>query len=219
MRKLITSVALAMVMGAALGTAASASADTTQIDGVTISSGDIAQLRGSLIIALKPNDMTIPIVVTWRSWDEMPPYEPEWHYDGLHDVGDVWWQQPPPVKRGEKVMSIWINDALLQNRNEAATAVEEAILLALADGGYGGSAFKQLYVIYAAKDAALFSHTVDPFLNRRKLAAALMSLVGSQPVSWPGGNSSRDALRSKIDAKEVLADDRCAKKRGGCVLR
>lgn len=74
-------------------------------------------------------------------------------------------------------MSIWINVTLLENRNEATAAVEESILLALADCGYGGKAFKQLYEIYAAMDARSYTHTGDPFRKRRELAKTLVDLV------------------------------------------
>jgi hypothetical protein len=52
------------------------------------------------------------------------------------------------------------------------------ILLALADGGYGGAAFKQLYDIEAAKDAQLPADASDPYRNRHQLAAQLVKLTG-----------------------------------------
>lgn len=64
-------------------------AQSVEIEGVAITSADIAQLRSSLAIALKPNDLTIPVVIEWKRPNEMPPYEKQWHYDGVQDV-DSW---------------------------------------------------------------------------------------------------------------------------------
>jgi hypothetical protein len=52
-----------------------------------------------------------------------------------------------------------------------------AFVLAISDGGYGGPAFKQLYDIYAAKDAQLPAGAPDPYLNRHKFADAMVRSV------------------------------------------
>ena len=72
-------------------------------------------------------------------------------------------------------MYVWANADL--KGTDQVKAIEAAFLLALTDGGYGGKAFKQLYDIYAAKDAQLPSDAPNPFLNRQKFAAALVTMV------------------------------------------
>lgn len=139
-------------------------ADSTQIEGVTITSADVTQLVTALHTALQPNDSTIPLVVALKPESQMPAYDKQWHYAGLQE------QKP-----GVQAMYVWINADLkgadLQN------ALEAAFLLALTDGGYGGKAFKQLYDIYAAKDAQLPPDAADPFLNRQRFAAALVNML------------------------------------------
>jgi hypothetical protein len=140
-----------------------ARADDTQIEGVTVTSADIATLLTALHTVLKPNDSTIPIEVSLKTLGEMPAYDPQWHYAGIQD------------QNGVRVMVVWINSKL--SGTDQQSAIEASFLLALADGGYGGSAFKQLYDIYAAKDARLPANTPDPFLNRRKFATALVDML------------------------------------------
>ncbi len=94
----------------------------------------------------------------------MPAYDPQWHYAGIQEQNS-----------GVRAMTIWINSNL--KSADQQNAIEASFLLALTDGGYGGKAFKQLYDIYAAKDAQLPPDAPDPFLNRQKFAAALVNIV------------------------------------------
>ncbi|HEV3090554.1 MAG TPA: hypothetical protein VGX91_03820 [Candidatus Cybelea sp.] len=139
-------------------------ADGTQIEGVTITAADITQLLTALHKALKPNDSTIPIMVSLKSSSEMPAYDPQWHYAGIQEQSN-----------GVKAMSVWIDSGL--KGTDQQNAIEASFLLALTDGGYGGKAFKQLYDIYAAKDAQLPPSSPDPALNRQKYAAALVNML------------------------------------------
>jgi hypothetical protein len=142
----------------------SARADGTQIEGVTITPADITQLLTALHTALKPNDSTIPIMVSLKSSSEMPAYDPQWHYAGIQEQSN-----------GVKAMNVWIDSTL--KGTDQQNAIEASFLLALTDGVYGGKAFKQLFDIYAAKDAQLPSNSPDPALNRQKYAAALLNMV------------------------------------------
>lgn len=164
MKSLAANLSLAVALLVVLTLTLPAYAEATQIEGVTITPNDISQLLAALNTALKPNDSTIPIIISLKTAGEMPAYDPDWHYAGIQDQSS-----------GVKAMIIWINsglkDAALKN------ALTSSILLALADGGYGGKAFKQLYDIEEEKDAQLPTSAPDPFLNRRKLAAALMNLI------------------------------------------
>ena len=164
MKKLRVCLFFAIVIASVLGRSVPAHAESTQIEGVTITNGDISQLLTSLHTALQPNDSTIPLIVTLKPASEMPPYDKQWHYAGIHE------QKP-----GVQAMYVWINSEL--KGADQQNAIEAAFLLALTDGGYGGKAFKQLYDIYAAKDAQLPSDSTDPFLNRQKFAAALVNMV------------------------------------------
>jgi hypothetical protein len=141
-----------------------ARADSTQIEGVTITSGDITQLLTALNTALKPHDSTIPLIVVLKPASEMPAYDSQCHYAGIRE------QRP-----GVQAMYVWANADL--KGADQVKAIEAAFLLALSDGGYGGKAFKQLYDIYAAKDAQLPSDATDPFLNHQKFAAALVDMM------------------------------------------
>ncbi len=154
------------IMVAVLSAATPARADSTQIEGVTITTSDITQLLTALHTALKPNDPTIPLEVMLKPSNEMPAYDKQWHYAGIQE------------KAGVQTMFVWFSADL--KGPDLQRAIEAAFLLALTDGGYGGKAFKQLYDIYAARDAQLPPDAPDPFLNRHKLAAALVDIV--QPV-------------------------------------
>jgi hypothetical protein len=152
-------------------TAPATSAPTsTQIEGVTITGADIGKLFAALKLALNPNDKTIPITIDVKSANDMPPYDKDWHYEGISQT-----------TTGDKMMYAWVNADLhgeaLQN------ALLAPILLAVADGGYAGPAFKELYDVYAAKDAQLPAGSPDPYLNRHKLAAALVHIVNSSSPS------------------------------------
>jgi hypothetical protein len=165
MKKLRVRLFLIIALAAALGhPSVSAWADSTLIEGVTITSGDITQLLRALDTALDPNDRTIPLIVVLKSAGDMPAYDKESHYAGIKE------QKP-----GVQAMYVWINADL--KGADQQKAIEAAFLLALTDGGYGGRAFKQLYDICAAKDAQLPSDAADPFLNRQKFVAALVNMV------------------------------------------
>ncbi|MGA7354006.1 MAG: hypothetical protein WA431_07480 [Candidatus Cybelea sp.] len=177
MTKSVTNLAAVIAAGAALSLSLLARADTTQIENVTITNADIAQLRNSLDTALKPNDDTIPIAVSQKNWVEMPRYDQRWHYEGMRDIGSFALGGDPHLPPGAKIMSVWFNKDLCLNKPDADNAIAAAFLLALTDGGYGGKAFKQLYDIYAARDAQLPSNSPDPFVNRHKFAAALVNMA------------------------------------------
>ena len=67
MRTFYVRVFLILAIAAVLGRpSAPARADSTQIEGVTITSGDITQLLTALNTALKPNDSTIPLIVVLK---------------------------------------------------------------------------------------------------------------------------------------------------------
>lgn len=142
-------------------------ADAIQLEGVTITNAEIRQLLTALHTALKPNDSTIPIIVSLKAPSEMPSYDPQWHYVGIQE------QQNGRIK----AMIVWVNSGL--KGADQQTAIASSFLLALADGGYGGTAFKQLYDIYAAQDAQLPTNAPDPYLNRHRFAAALAKMVQS----------------------------------------
>ncbi len=94
----------------------------------------------------------------------MPAYDRQWHYVGIQEQ-----------QGGVKAMVVWFNSGL--KGADLQTAIAPAFLLALTDGGYGGTEFKQLYDLYAAKDAQLPLNAPDPYLNRHKFAAALAKMV------------------------------------------
>ena len=136
------------------------------IEGVSITGKDFTQLLTALHVALQPNNNTVPIVVSFKSAADMPPYDKDWHYGGIQTAGN-----------GASTMSLWINQGL---KGEALrTALESGTLLAIIDGGYAGAAFKQLYDIYAARDAQLPANAPDPYLNRHKFAAALVQAIAA----------------------------------------
>lgn len=153
----------AMVFGAVLTLAAAASANATEIDGVDVSSADITQLLTAMHIALKPNDSTIPIVVGVKPATDMPAYAKQWYYAGIQE------------KDGTRTMHVWFSADL--KGADLQRALEAGFLLALADGGYGGKAFKQLYNLSAAKDAQLPSDASNPFVNRQQLATKLVDML------------------------------------------
>jgi hypothetical protein len=153
----------AIILGAVLVLGMPTVASATEIDGVNVTSADVSQLLAALHTALKPNDSTIPIVVTLKSSGQMPSYAKQWYYAGIRE------------KPGARTMNVWINSDLKDaNQQQAITA---SFLLALADGGYGGQTFKQLYDASAAKDAQLPPDAANPFLNRQALAAKLVDLT------------------------------------------
>jgi len=117
-------------------------------------------------VALRPNDNTIPLQLTLKTAAEMPSYDPDFHYAGT-----------VAGKDGRQWLDLWINRSSF-NGGPPPAAMTMAILLALADGGYGGPAFKQLYDICASQDAALPTNASDPFLNRRKLSNGLLDVTG-----------------------------------------
>ena len=167
MKGYVKSLAFAIV-GSALGLLPlAAHADGTQIEGVMVTNADITRLLTALHTALTPNDSTIPIIVSLKATKDMPSYDPQWHYVGMQ-------KQP---NSGVNAMIVWISSDLKGADQQNASA--SSFLLALADGGYGGTAFKQLYDIYAAKDAQLPATAPDLFLNRQKFAAALAKVVQS----------------------------------------
>ncbi|HET6276715.1 MAG TPA: hypothetical protein VFE16_12365 [Candidatus Cybelea sp.] len=166
MKGFAASLALVMAVSAVVLLPMPAHADATQIEGVTVTSADITQLLTALHTALKPNDSTIPVIVSLKASSGMPSYDPQWHYVGIQEQSS-----------GVKAMIIWINADL--KGTDLQNTIASSFLLALADGGYGGTAFKQLYDIYAAKDAELPPNAPDPYLNRHKFAAALAKMVQS----------------------------------------
>ena len=80
-------------------------------------------------------------------------------------------------------MLLWINQEL--KGDALRTALESGTLLAIIDGGYAGAAFKQLYDIYAARDAQLPPNAPDPYLNRHKFAAALVQAIAASSSQSP----------------------------------
>jgi hypothetical protein len=61
-------------------------AQTTEIAGVTITHDDIQQFLMAMHKALQPNDMTVPVIIDSKPASEMPPYDKQVHYDGIHQT-------------------------------------------------------------------------------------------------------------------------------------
>jgi hypothetical protein len=144
----------------------SAATDSVQIEGVTITADDMRRLFAALNLALKPNDSTIPILVSMKKASEMPPYDPQYHYLGISKDA-----------KGARQMRVWINGDL--SDKDSTDAIAAAFFLAIADGGYAGPAFKSLYDVFAKEDAQLSPNAPDPFLNRHRFAAALVKELNS----------------------------------------
>ena len=68
----------AIIMGAVLIFALRIPAMAAEIDGVEITKADVTQLLSALHVALKPNDMTIPLVVSLKQPSDMPVYSRQW---------------------------------------------------------------------------------------------------------------------------------------------
>jgi hypothetical protein len=156
---------------AASPTPAPAASPTTtpasiQIQGVTVTMADIAQLVAAVHQALQPNEMTVPIIIEAKSSTEMPSYDPVAHYVGIQD------------QAGKKVMVVWLNST--DKADTFRDAKAGAFALAITDGGYAGPAFKQLYDVYAEQDAKLPANAPDPYLNRHRFASALVHVINYQ---------------------------------------
>lgn len=148
-------------MGAVLTLTVPTSAVAAQIDGVNITQDDEVQLLTAMHTALKPNDDTIPIRLAVKSAADMPAYAKVSYYAGSQES-----------KPGVRIMNVWVNgDA---NGPERLAALESSFFLALSDGGYGGTTFKELYDNAAAKDALLPPGTANPYANRQKLGKELV---------------------------------------------
>ncbi|HEY5257245.1 MAG TPA: hypothetical protein VIJ12_02600 [Candidatus Baltobacteraceae bacterium] len=163
---MVFTVAIAAALSAMQRPAFADTPASVQVDGVTISAADVTRLQNALVVALRPNDNTIPLQLTLKTAAEMPPYDSDFHYAGT-----------VAGKDGHQWLDLWVNRGSF-NGGPPPVAMTMAILLALADGGYGGPAFKQLYDTCAKQDAALPADAPDPFLNRRKLSNGLLDATG-----------------------------------------
>jgi hypothetical protein len=143
---------------------ASAAAQVTQIEGVSITQKDLDQLFAAFRLALKPNDHTIPILIDIKKSSEMPAYDPQYHYIGA--TLDA---------KGARTFEFWVNGDL--QKADLQNAITSGVFLAITDGGYAGSAFKSLYDLYQKEDSQLPANAPDPFLRRQKFAAALVKLL------------------------------------------
>ena len=146
----------------------SAQTNGVQIEGVTLTAKDMAQLFAALHQALQPNDTTIPIYVSVKKPAEMPIYDQQSHYAGMEKDGN-----------GSPKFQVWLNGAV--SGKEMQDAISRAFVLAITDGGYAGPAFKKLYDTFAQQDAQLPANAPDPFLNRHRFAAALLKQLNSTP--------------------------------------
>jgi hypothetical protein len=155
-----------MTLGIALLFGMAAPAMATDIDGIDVTSADVTQLLTALHDALQPNESSVPIAISRKAPSEMPAYAQDWYYAGTTQS-----------KPGAAVASVWLNSDL--QGADLQAAIEPAFLLAIADGGYGGKAFKQLYDDFAAKDAALPANAENPFVNRQALAAKLVYIAST----------------------------------------
>lgn len=164
--------------------ALAARACAVEIDEVTVADSDVEALRRAVIIALKPDDDTIPIILTLKSWAQMPAYDKAWHYDGLRDAKDFAWGTPPRLAPGEKVMVLSMNADLCAIRPYAGSALTEGFLLALTDDGYGGTALKRLYDFNAAKDARLPPGSADRSISVRRFADELLRLIPPSEATY-----------------------------------
>jgi hypothetical protein len=96
----------------------------------------------------------------------MPPYDRQWHYADAHLGTD-----------GAPAITVWFAEGLPQQVIE--NDMKAGLLLGLAQTGYAGNKWQELYARYAARDAALGPKAVDPFLNRRALAEELLKIYNS----------------------------------------
>jgi hypothetical protein len=142
-----------------------AAAQTTEIAGVAITHDDVKLFLVAMDKALKPNDMTIPIIISSKPASEMPIYDKQIHYDGIHTTTS-----------GAHVMYIYVS----KDWNPDTRGFIAPIALAVIDGGYAGKAWKELYDVCAARDAQLPTGAPDPYLNRHKLGNALEALIDSK---------------------------------------
>lgn len=144
-----------------------AAAQTTEIAGVTITHDDIQQFLTAMHKALQPNDMTVPVIVDFKPASEMPSYDKQVHYDGIHTT-----------KSGTQAMYIYVSkDTNLDTNKDALTA---AFALAVIDGGYAGKAWKQVYEACATRDAQLPADVPDPYSNRHKLGTDMAALINAK---------------------------------------
>ncbi|HEX5275097.1 MAG TPA: hypothetical protein VFW34_07465 [Candidatus Rubrimentiphilum sp.] len=143
-----------------------AASDGVQIEGVTITTGDVRRLFEALRAALKPDDKTIPIIVSVKKASEMPSYDPQYHYLGISQDA-----------KGARQMRVWLNKDL--SAKDSTNAIAAAFFLAITDGGYAGPAFKTLYDVFDKEDAQLPANAPDPFLNRHRFAAALVDQLNA----------------------------------------
>lgn len=139
-----------------------AAAGDVQIEGVTITGQDMSQLFGALHRALSPTDDSIHLVISIKKAEEMPSYDQQYHYAGI--TAD---------SSGNRSLHVWINPDL--SKQDEQNALAAGCMLAIADGGYAGTAFKSLYDIYAKKDSQLPANAPDPFMNRHRFAAAMVA--------------------------------------------
>ena len=131
--------------------------------GKRFTSEEVSRLWAGLHAALDPHDTSVHIVMGIEPKDDMPRYDPDWHYLGAQVRPD-----------GTTAISIWLSDALTSS--EQSRLVEQGVLLGLTQTGDAGARWKELYDQEAAADENLGANTPDPFLNRRKLAVALAQL-------------------------------------------
>lgn len=166
MGRLAKTLCVAAVIGLCSLSAASAQTSGVQIEGMTLTAADMEQLFTALSQALKPNDTTIPIFVSEKKPAEMPAYDQQSHYAGMEKGVN-----------GSVKLFVWINGDL--TGKDMDNAISSAFMLAITDGGYAGPAFKKLYDTMAQEDAQLPVGAADPFLNRHRLAAALVKQLNA----------------------------------------
>ena len=128
----------------------------------TFTKAQIAALLKAVVDADKSPKITID--VSGKSAQDMPAYDPIVHYAGL----DPATQHP----------QIW----LLTNgprSEEAVTAFNSAMMLAVMDSGFAGAAWKAYYDRLAAEDAALPPGSKNPYLNRLMFTVQIHCLIAT----------------------------------------
>ncbi len=127
------------------------------LDEMTFTGPELVVLFRGLHAAVDPNDKSVHLIVVGKSAAEMPAYDPKWHYAGVQARPD-----------GTPAITIWLLRTTSQE--EMQTAIEAGVFLGLAESGYAGVKWKQLYDAAATADEKLGAAAPDPFANRRSVA-------------------------------------------------
>jgi hypothetical protein len=121
---------------------------------------DYATLELAEHLAIAKGSKDVPKVLeVVKGGNEMPAYNPYWHYAGKDTSG------------GMPAISVWVCGNL--SPQEQSMALTEGTLMGLLDSGLGGAVLQKAYADAMAADTALGASAADPFLNRRKLVMSM----------------------------------------------